>query len=65
MFSVFISKSTYKFLAKLDKGLQENLRKKVVLLESFPSFGDIQKIRGKEDLLRLRVGQFRIVFKVF
>jgi mRNA-degrading endonuclease RelE of RelBE toxin-antitoxin system len=59
--NVFYSKSSLKYLSKLEKDLRANI---VRAIEMLPRTGDIKKMRGRslEDLYRLRVGKYRILF---
>ena len=36
----------------------------VSAIEQLPNGGDIKRLKGHEDLLRLRVGEYRIIYTV-
>jgi len=58
------STSAKKFLKKLSR--KENQHFGIVLdgLTSNPYMGDIEKVKGEEDLWRRRVGNYRIIYEV-
>ena len=56
-----IRKKAMKFIRKQDKIQQERLLKAVYAL---PALGDIKKMTGEDNLYRLRVGDFRILFEM-
>jgi len=65
MFLVLISKSAKKFLLNIEVNSRERLKKKMLSLENFPEVVNVKKIQGRDNLFRLRAGNFRVVFKVF
>lgn len=61
MYQIVIKKRAKKFIDKLP----QNERKRVVsAIEQLPNGEDIKKLKGFDDLLRLRVGNYRIVYTV-
>lgn len=50
-----------KFIRKQDKKQQERIFKAIYVL---PTLGDIKKMIGEDNLYRLRVGDFRILFEM-
>lgn len=50
-----------KFITKQDKKQQERLLKAIYLL---PVIGDVRKMSGEDNLYRLRIGDYRILFKL-
>ena len=61
MYHIIIKKKAKKFIDKLPA----NERKRVVsAIEQLPNGEDIKKLKGHEDLLRLRVGDYRIIYSV-
>lgn len=61
MYQIFIKKKAKKFIDKLPI----NERRRVVnAIERLPNGEDIKKIKGHDDLLRLRVGSYRIIYSV-
>ena len=50
-----------KFIRKQDKKQQERIFKAIYGL---PTLGDIKKMIGEDNLYRLRVGDFRILFEM-
>ena len=60
MYKILIKKRAKKFIDKLPKN--ERLRV-VTAIEQLP-IGDTKKIKGHNDLLRLRVGEYRIIYSI-
>lgn len=61
MYQIIIKKKAKKFIDKLPV----NERKRVAYaIEQLPNGEDIKKLKGHDDLLRLRVGNYRIVYSV-
>lgn len=61
MYQIIIKKKAKKFIDKLPI----NERKRIVsAIEQLPNGEDIKKLKGYDDLLRLRVGNYRIVYTV-
>lgn len=57
----FLSKTSLKYLSKLDKDIRSNI---VSAIERLPYKGDIQKMRGQShpNAFRLRVGKYRELY---
>jgi len=53
-----------KFLIKQERAIQERIRKALAGLVIRPPIGDIKPLKGKEKLMRLRVGTYRVIFKI-
>lgn len=61
MYQIILKKRAKKFLY----GLPVQERRRVVsAIEQLPNGGDIKRLKGHEDLLRLRVGEYRIIYTV-
>ena len=61
MYKIIIKKKAKKFIDKLPK----NERRRVVrAIERLPNGEDIKKLKGHSELLRLRVGDYRIIYSV-
>ncbi len=61
MYQIIIKKKAKKFIDKLPV----NERKRVVsAIERLPNGEDIKKIKGYDDLLRLRVGNYRVIYTI-
>ena len=61
MYRVIIKKQAKKFI----DGLPRNERRRVVAaIELLPDGEDIKPVKGHKDLLRLRVGSYRIIYTV-
>jgi mRNA interferase RelE/StbE len=61
MYQIIIKKKAKKFIDKLPKN--ERLRI-VKAIEQLPNGEDIKKLKGHSDLLRLCVGEYRIIYTV-
>lgn len=61
MYQIIIKKKAKKFIDKLPA----NERKRVVsAIEQLPNGEDIKKLKGHDEFLRLRVGNYRIIYIV-
>lgn len=61
MYKIIIKKRAKKFIDKLPR----NERIRVIkAIEMLPDGEDIKKLKGHDDLLRLRVGEYRIIYTV-
>ena len=56
-----IRKKAMKFICKQDKKQQVRLLKAIYVL---PTIGDVRKMAGENNLYRLRIGDFRILFEM-
>ena len=61
MYRIIIKKSAKKFIDRLP---QNERRRVVAAIEQLPNGEDIKKLRGHDGLLRLRVGDYRIIYTV-
>lgn len=61
MYHIIIKKKAKKFIDKLPRNEK---RRVVAAIEQLPNGEDIKKLKGHSDLLRLRVGEYRIVYTV-
>ncbi len=61
VYRLIIKKKAKKFIDRLPL----NEKKRVVAaIERLPNGEDIKKLKGHDDLLRLRVGEYRIIYTV-
>ncbi len=61
MYQIIIKKKAKKFIDKLPM----NEKKRVVAaIEQLPNGEDIKKLKGHSELMRLRVGSYRIIYTV-
>ena len=57
-------KSASKAIKQMDKPTKERIKKAIIGLTLNPHIGDIKVMQGyKDGRLRLRVGQYRIIYK--
>lgn len=61
MYKIVIKKKAKKFIDKLPKNERIRVAKAI---EALPNGEDIKKLKGYTDLLRLRVGDYRIIYTV-
>ena len=59
-----VDPSIFKVLNKIPKRDTGAILKVIKLLPVDPYFGDIQKMKGKQDAWRRRVGAYRIFYKI-
>ena len=58
-----ISNSVRKEIGTLDLKLQEEAIKNLECLEYNPFLGDVKKIKGKKNIYRKRIGEYRFYFR--
>ena len=61
MYRIIIKKKAKKFIDRLPLDEKERI---VAAIELLPNGEDIKKLKGHNDLLRLRVGEYRIIYTV-
>ena len=61
MYRIIIKKRAKKFIDKLPR--REKIRL-VSAIELLPNGSDIKKMKGHDDLMRLRVGEYRVIYTV-
>lgn len=61
MYNIIIKKKAKKFIDKLPKNERLRIAKAISQL---PNGEDIKKLKGYGDLMRLRVGDYRIIYTV-
>lgn len=65
-FRVLLHKRAHKFLRELESGEKEQIVDRLEQLEDFPAARlDVVKIAGEENTFRLRIGNYRALFKVY
>lgn len=61
MYQIIIKKKAKKYIDKLSKNEKSRI---VTAIEKLPNGEDIKKLKGHSDLLRLRVGEYRIIYTI-
>lgn len=61
MYQIIIKKKAKKFIDKLPA---DERRRIVSAIEELPNGEDIKRLKGHPDLLRLRIGDYRIIYSV-
>jgi mRNA interferase RelE/StbE len=66
-FKIELTKSAAKEYKKLPKTIQEKVKELMILLSQNPrtEFLQIKKLKGPDDLFRIRVNDYRIVYEVY
>lgn len=60
---ILYSKTSLKFLAKIEKKQRERIKAAIEALTLTPPQGDIKLLQGYAETYRLRVGSYRIIYK--
>jgi len=63
-YTVIIKKTAQKQILKLPKNYFEKVRKAILSLEDTPRPNGCIKLTGSENIYRIRVGSFRIVYSI-
>ena len=53
-----------KFLSKLEKGSRERVFKRIKKLGDDPFSSDVKKLKGELGVYRIRIGDFRVLYRV-
>jgi mRNA interferase RelE/StbE len=61
--SIIFSPTAKKQFLNLDKKIQIRIKAGILKLAIVPPQGDIAKLKGREDQYRLRIGDWRIIFR--
>ena len=61
MYKIVIKKRAKKFIDKLSKNEKKRI---VTAIEKLPYGADIKKVQGHEGLMRIRIGDYRIIYTV-
>lgn len=61
MYHILIKKRAKKFIDKLSKNEKARI---VAAIEQLPNGSDIKKMKGHDNLMRLRVGEYRVIYTV-
>ena len=67
MFEIYLSNASLKALKNLNKRIVENATKALLALKSSPlpiKEYDIKKVEGADDIYRLRISKYRIVYRI-
>lgn len=60
-----IDPGVYKDLSKFPKNYADKILSVILLLENNPYIGDIDKIKGEENLWKRRVGRYRVFYEIY
>lgn len=63
-YKLIYHKDAIKFIAKQERAIQERISKALNGLAIRPPLGDIKPLKGQGKVMRLRVGTYRVIFKV-
>ncbi|EKE10211.1 MAG: addiction module toxin [uncultured bacterium] len=64
MYQVILEEPVQRQIRKLDPFVQKRLFRALVKLEKNPRAAGTKKLRGINDLYRLRVGDFRVLYQI-
>ncbi len=67
MFEIFLSNAALKAMKNLDKRIAGRAKKALLTLKTSPlpiKEYDIKKLEGAEDIYRLRISRYRIVYRI-
>jgi mRNA interferase RelE/StbE len=53
-----------KFLSKLEKVSKERIFKRIKELCEDPFPSDVKKLKGEQDVYRIRIGDFRVLYRI-
>ncbi len=53
-----------KFLSKLEKVSKERIFKRIKELCEDPFPSDVKKLKGEKDVYRIRIGDFRVLYRI-
>ncbi len=53
-----------KFLSKLEKSSRERVFKRIKELGNDPFSSDFKKLKGERDVYRIRIGDFRVLYRI-
>jgi mRNA interferase RelE/StbE len=66
-YRLLVSRQVDRFLSRLDSRTRTRIIEDIADLENFPLFTihhDLEKLKGGVDYYRLRIGDYRVVFKL-
>jgi mRNA interferase RelE/StbE len=64
MYELIFSKEVARFIESLDKGYKRKIKEILEALRGNPFSYPYKKIRGEQNLYRIRVGKYRILYEV-
>jgi mRNA interferase RelE/StbE len=64
MYAVEFLPSAARAFAKLDRAVQRRLAQRIDRLAREPRQGDVRMLRGADDVWRLRVGDYRVLYRI-
>ncbi len=63
-YSVYIKPSAQKALARLDRDIRRRISSRIDLLARDPRPPGTEKLAGAEDLYRIRIGEYRVIYQI-
>lgn len=63
-YDLVLRQQATKFIKKQDKKTQLRILKALEGLQKVPPEGDVKKLRGEQQIFRLRIGTYRALFSV-
>lgn len=63
-YSLFIQPSAQKALAKLDRDIRYRIGSRIDALARDPRPPGTEKLSGTQDLYRIRIGEYRVIYQI-
>jgi mRNA interferase RelE/StbE len=63
-YNLVLKQPAEKFIRKQDKKTQIRILRALDGLKQIPPKGDIKKLKGEQEVFRLRIGTFRVLFSL-
>ncbi len=64
VFTVYLSRRAKRALDRLPREIGERIRRRLHELEGNPFPRDVARVRGLEDAYRIRVGSYRVLYRI-
>ena len=61
-YSIYFNRRIKKLLERLDKSQKERIRTRLLSLSKDPFIGDVKKVEGRENVYRVRIGDYRVLY---
>ena len=61
-YSIYFNKHVKKFVDGLDEAQKDRIKKKLRALGEDPFAGDVKKVKGREGVYRIRIGNLRVLY---
>lgn len=65
IYDIELSRTALKSMSKIPKRELSQIKERIEALSSVPRPEDVKKIKGDDNLYRIRSGKYRILFRIF